>query len=34
MRELRYMRQFKKDLNQPKKLRVLNSILDMLRSVI
>lgn len=38
MRELRYTRQFKKDLkryiNQPKKLRVLNAVLDMLRNEI
>lgn len=38
MRELRYTRQFKKDLkrylNQPKKLEELNSVLDMLRKEI
>ena len=38
MKELRYTRQFKKDLkryiNQPKKLRVLNAVLDMLRNEI
>lgn len=35
MKELRYTRQFKKDLkkflNQPKKLKELNTVLDMLR---
>lgn len=35
MKELRYTRQFKKDLkrflNQPKKLETLNEVLDMLR---
>ena len=38
MKELSYTRQFKKDLkryiNQPKKLRVLNAVLDMLRNEI
>lgn len=38
MKELRYTRQFKKDLkrylNQPKKLEELNSVLDMLRKEI
>ncbi|MDE6259077.1 MAG: type II toxin-antitoxin system YafQ family toxin, partial [Muribaculaceae bacterium] len=38
MKELRYTGQFKKDLkqflNQPKKLKVLNDVLDMLRNEI